>query len=172
VAAILKELRARGIYNHFTLAYQSRVGPVEWLKPYTDDTIRCGPAPHQERPSKHCLGTSRPRKHHQMHVRPAGTYGQDAYDIRVVTMPIKGPSHPDGDPVSRPCAQAAGRAGVPRDAGGAGVLCLGAHRDAGGDGHGVPRAGGIRVSVLRLVADSVLQQAARSRLRAADCQSC
>lgn len=41
VAAILKELRARGVYNHFTLAYQSRVGPVEWLKPYTDDTIRC-----------------------------------------------------------------------------------------------------------------------------------
>jgi ferrochelatase len=24
----------------FTLAYQSRVGPVEWLKPYTDDSIR------------------------------------------------------------------------------------------------------------------------------------
>ena len=30
----------RGIDNSYTLAYQSRVGPVEWLKPYTDETIR------------------------------------------------------------------------------------------------------------------------------------
>ena len=30
----------RGIENSYTLAYQSRVGPVEWLKPYTDETIR------------------------------------------------------------------------------------------------------------------------------------
>ncbi len=30
----------RGIDNSHTLAYQSRVGPVEWLKPYTDETIR------------------------------------------------------------------------------------------------------------------------------------
>jgi protoporphyrin/coproporphyrin ferrochelatase len=43
VAAILTELRARGVRNHYTLAYQSRVGPVEWLKPYTDDSIRCCP---------------------------------------------------------------------------------------------------------------------------------
>lgn len=27
--------------NEHTLAYQSRVGPVEWLQPYTDDSIRC-----------------------------------------------------------------------------------------------------------------------------------
>jgi ferrochelatase len=27
--------------NAHTLAYQSRVGPVEWLQPYTDDSIRC-----------------------------------------------------------------------------------------------------------------------------------
>lgn len=27
--------------NDHTLAYQSRVGPVEWLQPYTDDSIRC-----------------------------------------------------------------------------------------------------------------------------------
>ena len=40
VAAILAELRARGIRNTWTLAYQSRVGPVEWLKPYTDESIR------------------------------------------------------------------------------------------------------------------------------------
>ena len=28
-----------GHANSFTLAYQSRVGPVEWLKPYTDDAL-------------------------------------------------------------------------------------------------------------------------------------
>ncbi|MFM2157914.1 MAG: hypothetical protein RLZZ124_388, partial [Cyanobacteriota bacterium] len=28
-----------GFRNPFTLAYQSRVGPVEWLKPYTDDAL-------------------------------------------------------------------------------------------------------------------------------------
>ena len=26
--------------NHYTLAYQSRVGPVEWLQPYTEDALR------------------------------------------------------------------------------------------------------------------------------------
>lgn len=40
VQLIMGELRARGIANHHTLAYQSRVGPVQWLQPYTDDTIR------------------------------------------------------------------------------------------------------------------------------------
>ena len=39
VELIMQELRGRGILNHHTLAYQSRVGPVEWLKPYTDDAI-------------------------------------------------------------------------------------------------------------------------------------
>jgi len=39
VQLIMKELRRRGIRNHETLAYQSRVGPVEWLKPYTDEAI-------------------------------------------------------------------------------------------------------------------------------------
>ncbi|KAH9290625.1 hypothetical protein KI387_034742, partial [Taxus chinensis] len=39
VDLIMKELNERGIYNEYTLAYQSRVGPVEWLKPYTDKTI-------------------------------------------------------------------------------------------------------------------------------------
>ena len=34
----LKKIGCEG-YQH-VLAYQSRVGPVEWLKPYTDDTIR------------------------------------------------------------------------------------------------------------------------------------
>jgi hypothetical protein len=38
----MKEMKRRGLKNHHTLAYQSRVGPVEWLQPYTDDTIRCG----------------------------------------------------------------------------------------------------------------------------------
>jgi ferrochelatase len=40
VQLIMRELRTRGISNEHTLAYQSRVGPVEWLKPYTDATIR------------------------------------------------------------------------------------------------------------------------------------
>ncbi len=40
VALIMEEIRRRGILNHHTLAYQSRVGPVEWLKPYTDETIK------------------------------------------------------------------------------------------------------------------------------------
>ncbi|CAG9462615.1 unnamed protein product [Pedinophyceae sp. YPF-701] len=39
VALIIQELRRRGVSNSFTLAYQSRVGPVEWLTPYTDDAI-------------------------------------------------------------------------------------------------------------------------------------
>ncbi|KAJ8452795.1 hypothetical protein Cgig2_014558 [Carnegiea gigantea] len=39
VDLIMEELEKRNIRNAFTLAYQSRVGPVEWLKPYTDDTI-------------------------------------------------------------------------------------------------------------------------------------
>eukprot|EP01025_Chloroclados_australasicus_P039311 TRINITY_DN4062_c0_g4_i1.p1 TRINITY_DN4062_c0_g4~~TRINITY_DN4062_c0_g4_i1.p1 ORF type:complete len:477 (-),score=39.53 TRINITY_DN4062_c0_g4_i1:265-1695(-) len=40
IQLIMKELQRRGIQNHHTLAYQSRVGPVEWLKPYTDDSIK------------------------------------------------------------------------------------------------------------------------------------
>lgn len=39
VDLIMEELEKRGITNPYTLAYQSRVGPVEWLKPYTDETI-------------------------------------------------------------------------------------------------------------------------------------
>jgi len=40
VQLIVDELRQMGVSNEHVLAYQSRVGPVEWLKPYTDDTIR------------------------------------------------------------------------------------------------------------------------------------
>jgi ferrochelatase len=40
VALIMNELQRRGRANEHTLAYQSRVGPVEWLQPYTDDSIR------------------------------------------------------------------------------------------------------------------------------------
>lgn len=36
---IMQELKAREINNDHTLAYQSRVGPVEWLKPYTDKVL-------------------------------------------------------------------------------------------------------------------------------------
>ena len=37
---IMQKLEADlGHPNPFTLAYQSRVGPVEWLKPYTDDAL-------------------------------------------------------------------------------------------------------------------------------------
>ncbi|CAK7328555.1 unnamed protein product [Dovyalis caffra] len=39
VDLIMEELENRKIINSYTLAYQSRVGPVEWLKPYTDETI-------------------------------------------------------------------------------------------------------------------------------------
>lgn len=40
VDLIMNELQRRQISNRHTLAYQSRVGPVEWLKPYTDESIR------------------------------------------------------------------------------------------------------------------------------------
>lgn len=40
VHLIMDDLKERGIQNSHTLAYQSRVGPVEWLRPYTDDSIR------------------------------------------------------------------------------------------------------------------------------------
>lgn len=40
VSLIMKELNKRGVENSFTLAYQSRVGPVEWLRPYTDESIK------------------------------------------------------------------------------------------------------------------------------------
>ena len=40
ISLIMRELQRRHISNHHTLAYQSRVGPVEWLQPYTDVTIR------------------------------------------------------------------------------------------------------------------------------------
>ncbi|KAF2286274.1 hypothetical protein GH714_013031 [Hevea brasiliensis] len=36
---IMQELKARGFDNDHTLAYQSRVGPVKWLKPYTDEVL-------------------------------------------------------------------------------------------------------------------------------------
>ncbi|KAI0512449.1 hypothetical protein KFK09_013088 [Dendrobium nobile] len=39
VELIMEELERRHITNAYTLAYQSRVGPVEWLRPYTDETI-------------------------------------------------------------------------------------------------------------------------------------
>ena len=38
---ILEQLRQQlGHSNPFTLAYQGRVGPVEWLKPYTEDALQ------------------------------------------------------------------------------------------------------------------------------------
>ncbi|KAJ7530230.1 hypothetical protein O6H91_15G086100 [Diphasiastrum complanatum] len=37
---IMTELKFRGVKCKHTLAYQSRVGPVEWLKPYTDEKIK------------------------------------------------------------------------------------------------------------------------------------
>ena len=33
-------MQTLGRTNHYTLAYQSKVGPVEWLQPYTDDALR------------------------------------------------------------------------------------------------------------------------------------
>lgn len=40
VSLIIEQLRSMGIFNDYTLAYQSRVGPVQWLRPYTDESIR------------------------------------------------------------------------------------------------------------------------------------
>ncbi|KAF5836888.1 ferrochelatase [Dunaliella salina] len=39
ISLIVAEVKRRGYSNHHTLAYQSRVGPVEWLQPYTEDSI-------------------------------------------------------------------------------------------------------------------------------------
>eukprot|EP00884_Botryococcus_braunii_P018043 jgi/Botrbrau1/4922/Bobra.0122s0004.1 len=39
VSLVLEKLQKKGIFNPWTLAYQSRVGPVEWLQPYTDNEI-------------------------------------------------------------------------------------------------------------------------------------
>ncbi|CAL5080699.1 unnamed protein product [Urochloa decumbens] len=39
ITLIMGELKSRGILNSHTLAYQSRVGPVQWLKPYTDEVL-------------------------------------------------------------------------------------------------------------------------------------
>ncbi|KAJ0014486.1 hypothetical protein Pint_21437 [Pistacia integerrima] len=36
---IMQNLKDRGVGNDHTLAYQSRVGPVQWLKPYTDEVL-------------------------------------------------------------------------------------------------------------------------------------
>ncbi|PNW81027.1 hypothetical protein CHLRE_07g339750v5 [Chlamydomonas reinhardtii] len=40
VRLITDEVKRRGFANTHTLAYQSRVGPAEWLKPYTDESIK------------------------------------------------------------------------------------------------------------------------------------
>lgn len=43
IVATYDSVRARLGWRHTTLCYQSRVGPLEWLKPYTEDVIRdCG----------------------------------------------------------------------------------------------------------------------------------
>lgn len=39
IALIMEELKSRGTLNNHTLAYQSRVGPIQWLKPYTDEVL-------------------------------------------------------------------------------------------------------------------------------------
>ena len=40
VRLVMDRVKAKGRANRHTLAYQSRVGPVEWLTPYTDAKIR------------------------------------------------------------------------------------------------------------------------------------
>jgi len=40
IRATYEALRAQLGWPHTTLCYQSRVGPLEWLRPYTDDVIR------------------------------------------------------------------------------------------------------------------------------------
>ncbi|KAF5748304.1 hypothetical protein HS088_TW04G00256 [Tripterygium wilfordii] len=39
IILIMRELKTGGINNEHTLAYQSRVVPVQWLKPYTDKVL-------------------------------------------------------------------------------------------------------------------------------------
>lgn len=40
LAWLAPQVKRRGFANTHTLAYQSRVGPAEWLKPYTDESIK------------------------------------------------------------------------------------------------------------------------------------
>ncbi len=40
IRATFESLRTQLGWPHTTLCYQSRVGPLEWLRPYTDDVIR------------------------------------------------------------------------------------------------------------------------------------
>ena len=40
IAATCNAIRAQLGWPHVTLCYQSRVGPLEWLKPYTEEAIR------------------------------------------------------------------------------------------------------------------------------------
>jgi ferrochelatase len=40
ISATFEAVRARLGWSRATLCYQSRVGPLEWLRPYTDDVIR------------------------------------------------------------------------------------------------------------------------------------
>jgi ferrochelatase len=40
VRFIMEDLKERGYSNPHAVAYQSRVGPVEWVTPYTDDKLR------------------------------------------------------------------------------------------------------------------------------------
>ena len=40
IRATFDAVRAELNWPHVTLCYQSRVGPLEWLRPYTDDVIR------------------------------------------------------------------------------------------------------------------------------------
>lgn len=40
VSFVMARLRVLGYSNPDTLAYQSKVGPVPWLQPYTDEKIK------------------------------------------------------------------------------------------------------------------------------------
>lgn len=40
VSLLMKRMREMGYSNDQTLAYQSKIGPIEWLAPCTDDVIR------------------------------------------------------------------------------------------------------------------------------------
>lgn len=39
VALVMAQLKSWGYANNHSLSYQSRVGPVRWLQPYTDVVI-------------------------------------------------------------------------------------------------------------------------------------
>lgn len=80
VALIMAELQRRGRANDHTLAYQSRVGPVEWLQPYTDDSIRwaAGAAVHNRVVQQYAAAAAAAPGNERMHWQSRASWHQAA----------------------------------------------------------------------------------------------